>query len=522
MGLFLDSHLERSNLTMTSEKQRLANQENAAKSTGPRTEEGKERSRRNALKHGRAGAGKVLRRKDDRRLAKKLAAWREHLQPVDVLEDAIVTRVAIASVRLESCVKFDLAQIARRRRRAWVRWEQRQRQAVDLFSGRLDDDPAHAVERLETLSLGCDWLAAHWKMLADTLTNAGCWSRAHVEFAIRLLGKDPDNLSPDDSSLAKLRLAFYASSPELDADELDAFFETSTAELDAETRQQTLAARLPDPETGRAMLSELIADEIERLETLSAELWEEQDAPMRQEAEDLSLVDTSAAGAQASRYETACELSFHRNLNQIIRLRKIEPEHQTLSRWSKRGVTHGRIWRGTGWEYVRADGTTADFADPESPAIGSIEPDQASCEDARFGTNTDDISRFIQTKIEHPQEPANTAETPEPAEVATQGSTPTEPQRESEAAAPNEAISPASNREGETTCAESELGSPMVIRTVTAAFPGGGFGALEEVEQPTGDWTDPLGSLGGGHTTKAQREDTIKIGGTTEAQRTQR
>ena len=37
---------------MTTEKQIAANRENAKKSTGPRTSDGKRRSRRNALRHG--------------------------------------------------------------------------------------------------------------------------------------------------------------------------------------------------------------------------------------------------------------------------------------------------------------------------------------------------------------------------------------------------------------------------------------------------------------------------------------
>ena len=43
-----------------SEAQILANRRNAALSTGPKTPEGKEQSRRNALKHGMTGAGVVL------------------------------------------------------------------------------------------------------------------------------------------------------------------------------------------------------------------------------------------------------------------------------------------------------------------------------------------------------------------------------------------------------------------------------------------------------------------------------
>ena len=37
---------------MTTDKQRKANRQNAKKSTGPRTEEGKARSSQNGLKHG--------------------------------------------------------------------------------------------------------------------------------------------------------------------------------------------------------------------------------------------------------------------------------------------------------------------------------------------------------------------------------------------------------------------------------------------------------------------------------------
>ncbi len=43
-----------------SEAQIRANRENAARSTGPKTDEGKERSRANALKHGLTGGGIVL------------------------------------------------------------------------------------------------------------------------------------------------------------------------------------------------------------------------------------------------------------------------------------------------------------------------------------------------------------------------------------------------------------------------------------------------------------------------------
>ena len=49
---------------MASEKQLLANIENAKKSTGPRTEAGKKRSSLNALRHGLTGQVVILPRED--------------------------------------------------------------------------------------------------------------------------------------------------------------------------------------------------------------------------------------------------------------------------------------------------------------------------------------------------------------------------------------------------------------------------------------------------------------------------
>jgi hypothetical protein len=346
---------------MTTERQRLANQQNARKSTGPITTEGKERSRRNALKHGLASGGEVLKPSDGRKYRQVLKELREHLQPVDVLEESLVERIALAHVRLKRCVAKDLADLERRKQRATTRWDQRQRRLMDLAIDKLTTNPADAIEELEASSLGCGWLIAEWRSLGDALEDAGCWSRAQATAATRMLGKDPEK-ALQNASVAKLKLGFLASSPELDADEVDAFFEESTAELEPQARVERLSRRLPDPEIGRAMLGDFVADEIARLEPLRDEIWEQQDGPDRQLAEDRSLVDSSIEGARTLRYEMATELSLHRNLNQLIRLRKIEPEQQTLNRWSKTGVSAGRIWRGTGWEYLRADGGTADDA----------------------------------------------------------------------------------------------------------------------------------------------------------------
>src|SRR5580704_8869920 len=134
---------------MSTDRQRLANQQNACKSTGPTSIEGKKRSRRNALKHGLTGSGKVLSRSDDRKLRKTLKAWRAHLQPIDVLEDCLVARAALAKVRLERCVEHDLAAVARRKHRATKRWDVRRRKAVDQGVVLVKTAPEKAAAQLE-------------------------------------------------------------------------------------------------------------------------------------------------------------------------------------------------------------------------------------------------------------------------------------------------------------------------------------------------------------------------------------
>ena len=78
-----------------------ANRRNAALSTGPRTEEGKQRSRRNALKHGLAGDGVVLPEEQERAIEARAERWAESFRPADEREAWLVEVVARESVRID-------------------------------------------------------------------------------------------------------------------------------------------------------------------------------------------------------------------------------------------------------------------------------------------------------------------------------------------------------------------------------------------------------------------------------------
>lgn len=85
---------------MTSEKQAEANRRNALKSTGPRTPEGKNAVRLNALKHGLLSQEILLPGEDEETLRELGEHLRAELKPVGVLESLLVDRIVSGYWRL--------------------------------------------------------------------------------------------------------------------------------------------------------------------------------------------------------------------------------------------------------------------------------------------------------------------------------------------------------------------------------------------------------------------------------------
>ena len=85
---------------MTTEKQIVANQANALKSTGPKTPEGKAVLRFNALKHGILSKEVLLPGERKRDFITFSDGLREALQPLGALEELFVERIITAAWRL--------------------------------------------------------------------------------------------------------------------------------------------------------------------------------------------------------------------------------------------------------------------------------------------------------------------------------------------------------------------------------------------------------------------------------------
>ncbi|MCA1729765.1 MAG: hypothetical protein LC751_10275, partial [Actinobacteria bacterium] len=85
---------------MTSEKQTQANRQNALKSTGPKTSDGKATARYNATKHGLLSREVLLPGEDEATLRELGEILRDELQPVGELENMLVDRIVAAHWRL--------------------------------------------------------------------------------------------------------------------------------------------------------------------------------------------------------------------------------------------------------------------------------------------------------------------------------------------------------------------------------------------------------------------------------------
>src|SRR5262244_3518052 len=87
--------------TVTSERQKAANQANASHSTGPKTPEGKAAVRFNAFRHGLLARDVVVPGEDADAFEKLRNQARANLSPVGPIEDFLVDRVVNGMWRLQ-------------------------------------------------------------------------------------------------------------------------------------------------------------------------------------------------------------------------------------------------------------------------------------------------------------------------------------------------------------------------------------------------------------------------------------
>jgi len=342
---------------MTSERKANANRKNAQRSIGPKTAEGRNVVRRNALRHGLAAQVLVVAGEDTeafRAMADgHLAAFRPRneveLELVNTFTIAAWTRMRCVStltgmsnqhiretqIAEELCLKDRVFELGRRvffdSQERWPLYPDPSVEDFPVFERNSDpssrhDPPARLVNELETTYLGCCWLLERWNELRMLTLPGNTW-RAFDKFkAIRLLGKQPldvlDDLSGD---LAVIFLATHAICPmskyafnELRCEVENLQFAVVRKRLEDRRIERFAPA---NEDAARQLLNNLSGREIGRLEQLALQRRYAADAESVERLRRLAFNPGEEAD-KVRRYEDAAIRRMSRSCMDFIKVRQ--------------------------------------------------------------------------------------------------------------------------------------------------------------------------------------------------------
>ena len=192
---------------MTTEAQIEANRRNSRKSTGPKTDEGKNRSKLNALDHGCRANILVLPTEDFGAYQQEVDSWRLSWQPRNPVEEFLVERVVSLSWLAKRIDRAQTARLTSRIHRGDVDGADRDQESAIELGQKLfrdvcgpgarwlehrvpdqspdreevptvsdysadEDHPMRVVIRLQGTRSGCQWLLDQWAGLRP------CWNGA--------------------------------------------------------------------------------------------------------------------------------------------------------------------------------------------------------------------------------------------------------------------------------------------------------------------------------------------------------
>jgi hypothetical protein len=167
-----------------------ANRRNAARSTGPNTPEGKQRSRGNALKHGLTGHGVVLPVEDADEVEDRFATLQIEMAPNSLLARQLVRRVALLTVRLQRCEAHEAKHLAHKIRHAAADFDDARRSEAEKLYSWIATEPATHVRRLRNSPEGLALLIAGLEGLLADLDHpdGSIWDYQHGDHLHHLMG----------------------------------------------------------------------------------------------------------------------------------------------------------------------------------------------------------------------------------------------------------------------------------------------------------------------------------------------
>ncbi len=301
-------------MAATSDARIEANRLNARKSTGPKSAEGKARSRANAVKHGLTGAGIALPTEDAAMVEDRFVGLREEMAPRGVMGAMLVGKIALMSVRIERAALQETAALAAEIRQAPVDFDLERQGEVDRLFDSIAANPRENHRRLLTYPEGVARLSQALRGAKAQLRGGHHrqWDEPTSRRVEAFFGGAGD---PFLMSRTHALLEALAGRPRwLDEGEVDRF-ETPTAR----------AEWVVDQLTGE------IDAELAALETIQAGFDLDSIEQDRLEAGTRALFDPSPDAERARKYEAAATRTFFQALREF-RQNQAEHDESTTDR----------------------------------------------------------------------------------------------------------------------------------------------------------------------------------------------
>ena len=313
---------------MISEKQLLANRQNALKSTGPRTSEGKAVSSRNALRHGLRAEQIVIMGESCDDYEQFSSELIDQLAPVGVLEARLTGQIAAASwklqraERMESDLLRDMQDIQQKRQQTYAKQvlaaEKRITEAKSIVHGVM----AAAEVRIHRVDFEDAKVA--WLQSPDGKAfQEDRWPAGH-EHSNPMHAFDAFWAELDQKAHAPLTTAAQPSADPVDPPASDSEPEPPRTDLSYQVMLEHAHQKTP---------SQQKTENPSRSESAKKQ---SQQVPQNPEPTPLGAVlrdDFSGSNVMLkfSRYRTQCERSFYRALNELNKLQYLRKRSEAIN-----------------------------------------------------------------------------------------------------------------------------------------------------------------------------------------------
>ena len=339
-----------------------ANRRNAQKSTGPRTTEGKNRSRLNAVDHGCRANLLVLPGEIVGEYENQCDAWKRSVRPRNPCEEFLIDSLVSLDLQAKRIDRAQTARLTKRMHFGWFEENDRENQKTLELGQKLfrdasvlrpdkasdgptdaigdvepdrrwdgsltEDHPVLLVHELQSTLSGCEWLLDQWAGLRDYLARGIPWLASDQLKAVRLLGHHPID-AVDEVDVARVYLASHVLLNQGGQPFQEIFNELSPDQAPRYENNMKLrqyAALAPaDATAARRVLQEIVDRNTEELEDKAGVLRELAEIDTQTAGHRLAWDDT-AEGEKLRRYELTCKRAWLRMFELMLKVRSTSEE----------------------------------------------------------------------------------------------------------------------------------------------------------------------------------------------------